>query len=166
MKNLLFHGESQLCLHTVPGSRLSQRMANCVFGVYILSVITRMKCSVISSGVDDRGMVALGRMSQLRFLYLFGPLITDLGTQHLSRLSDLRKLNLNNTRITDMTVEYLLSLSKLVQLDMMCTGISDCGAQRLTGLTALSKLDLGLTAVTRTCKTYLQKVLQNTRVYI
>ena len=74
--------------------------------------------------------------------------ITDAQLTELGKLRDLRSLYLQNTAITDQTLARMTGLSQLDSLSLYNTRISDAGLRHVAQLPSLSRLEIGLTQVT------------------
>ena len=91
---------------------------------------------------------ALGRMTELKDLYLSGPNITDETLPILQRLNKLERLNLNESVITDMGLVHLSKLANLQILHVRSTSINGIGFIYLKNLKQLQILDLTGTKTT------------------
>jgi len=92
--------------------------------------------------MDDRGLVHLDRLEDLRDLALgeFG--ITDASLSHLSSHPRLTSLSLSSTAITDQGLTNLAGLSRLEHLNLSQTRVSDEGLRHLKPLRNLLTLSL------------------------
>ena len=82
----------------------------------------------------DEDMKNIGKLNNLRRLFLPGSAITDAGAVHLKNLTRLRELDLSKTKIGDATLPYLARLKQLETLNLWGTDISDKGVKTLQGL--------------------------------
>ncbi len=74
--------------------------------------------------------------------------ITDAGAANLGKMSNLRKLWLNGTQITDAGLDAIKGLNELEYLNLYGTQVTDAGLKKLSGLKKLKKLYLWQTKVT------------------
>lgn len=71
------------------------------------------RASLVSSGIDDAGLFYIGRMVNLRTLYLQKTRVDGSGLVHLQKLPRLEVLNLSFTRIDDKAALDLLHFPAL-----------------------------------------------------
>ena len=103
---------------------------------------------VKSQSVRDDDLRHVGRLLQLRTLYLEMPLITDAGLGHLRGLHGLHRLEVRNgTGVTSDGLRHLSGMKELKFLRLSDTGIDDRALRYVAGLSSLESLDLAGTAV-------------------
>jgi hypothetical protein len=98
--------------------------------------------------VTDAGLAHF-ELSNVRWLYLDGTLITDASLPRLERSIELEWLSLNGTRITDQGLVHLKGLPSLTGLSLQNCSVSDAGIASLRGCNRLEKLWLGGSKVSR-----------------
>jgi hypothetical protein len=98
--------------------------------------------------IDDQGAEHLGRMQNLRTLWLSQTSITDASLAHVSKLSQLEWLDVSVTSIGDAGMEFLIELPHLRRLNLRYTRVGDAGLDSLSGLPQLRYLHLEGTSVT------------------
>jgi Leucine-rich repeat (LRR) protein len=84
---------------------------------------------------NDEDMEKIGKLNNLRRLFLPGSAITDAGAVHLKNLTRLRELDLSRTKIGDATLPYIAGLKRLEELNLSGTDISDKGIKLLQSMT-------------------------------
>lgn len=80
--------------------------------------------------VDD-SLKHLGKLTNLRKLWLGGMQLTEAGLAHLSKLTNLQDLRLEHTQVTDAGLVHLGTLTNLEQLWLIETQVSDAGKELL-----------------------------------
>lgn len=85
---------------------------------------------------------ALGRMTELKDLYIHGPNVTDETLLILQRLNKIERLSLDESAITDMDLAHLSKLANLHDLGIRSTSINGIGFVYLKNLKQLRTLDL------------------------
>lgn len=83
------------------------------------------------TGISDRSLTSVGRMSRLTRLDLRHTMVTDSGIRQLARLPELRSLNLCGTAVSDAAVEQLARIKGLRALYLFDTQVSEQGEARL-----------------------------------
>jgi hypothetical protein len=96
---------------------------------------------------SDRALACIGRLSRLRKLTLYGPMVTDARLANLKGLVRLKWLTLEGANVSDSGLAHLSRMSSLEVLNLDHTRISDAGLVHLTGLTNLRLLFLRGTRV-------------------
>jgi hypothetical protein len=91
---------------------------------------------------NDKLMMHISCLPDLRILHVCGPEVTDEGLQYVAGLKRLEHLSLYNTSITDAGLQHLEGLTKLQVLDLSCTKVTDAGLRHIERLTQLQKLEL------------------------
>ncbi len=84
---------------------------------------------------NDADMKSIGKLNNLRRLFLPGSAITDAGMVHLKNLPRLRELDLSKTKIGDAALPYIAGLKQLETLNLSGTDISDKGVKLLRSMT-------------------------------
>ena len=106
---------------------------------------------------NDRRILELPEMPQLRSMDLSDTQVSDTGLKELKRFPQLRVLNLNNTRATAAGMRCLKALTMLESLDIGGIGFNGkAGLAHLAHLSNLRELDLGGTGVKDTELAYLK----------
>ena len=98
--------------------------------------------------VNSELLSDVGRLVQVRSLYLAGPGITDETLSYVAHLTGLRRLSLVGTRVTGSGLRYLVGLPNLEDLDLAECPVDDSGLKYLDELRSLRVLDLTGTKVT------------------
>jgi Leucine-rich repeat (LRR) protein len=117
------------------------------------------------TAANDTSLENIGRLQDLRILFLTGTQITDAGLVHLRELTHLRSLALGRTKITDAGLAQIEKLRELDYLWLGETGISDAGLVHLRGLTRLYELGLNGTKVTPDGIRQLDEALPNCQIW-
>jgi hypothetical protein len=91
---------------------------------------------------SDKDLSHVGRLSELRVLFLDASEVTDGGLAHLDRLVKLRQLLIGSAHVTDAGLVHLKRLSNLSVLTLIDTQVTDAGLAHLKELPNLSHLDL------------------------
>lgn len=113
--------------------------------------LTELKWLFLNSPlVTDAGLVHLKELTELKTLYLNNTNVTDTGLLHLKGLTTLTALALNDTQVTDTGLVHLKDLTKLDSLYLSGTQVTDAGLVHLKDLTELDWLNLHDTQVTDT----------------
>ncbi len=100
-----------------------------------------------STLISDDTLVEIGRLTQLKELYLDHNAITDDGLKHLQGLSNLENLDLEGTDITDAGLQYLPTY-RLECSGLENTNIDDEGLKTIGKMAALTHLNLSRTDIT------------------
>ena len=96
---------------------------------------------------DDVLMVQIGRLTDVRALYLQGVSVTDAGLAHLANLRDLRTMHLRSSRITGSGLRSLVDLPKFHNLLIYATPITDGNLAHVERLSKLTNLGLKKTHI-------------------
>jgi hypothetical protein len=83
------------------------------------------------TGVTDKGIESLAKLTLLNRLHLENTSITDSATPHLSKLTQLEYLNLYGTEVSDASVNNLAKLRKLSKVFLWQTKFTEKGAESL-----------------------------------
>ncbi|MBT3638093.1 MAG: hypothetical protein HN531_14250 [Opitutae bacterium] len=83
------------------------------------------------TGVTDKGIESLGKLTLLTRLHLENTSITDAASAHLSKLKGLEYLNLYGTGVSDASVGNLAKLRKLSKVFLWQTKFTEKGAESL-----------------------------------
>ena len=83
------------------------------------------------TGVTDKGMESLGKLTMLTRLHLENTSLTDAATPHISKLKEIDYLNLYGTGVSDASVPNLAKLRKLSKVFLWQTKFSEKGAESL-----------------------------------
>lgn len=83
------------------------------------------------TGVTDKGIESLGKLTMLTRLHLENTSVTDAATPHLAKLKELEYLNLYGTGVSDASVGNLTKLRKLSKVFLWQTKFTDKGAETL-----------------------------------
>ncbi len=83
------------------------------------------------TGVTDKGIESLAKLTLLNRLHLENTSITDSATPHLSKLNKLEYLNLYGTEVSDASVSNLAKLRKLSKVFLWQTKFTEKGAESL-----------------------------------
>ena len=83
------------------------------------------------TGVTDKGIESLGKLTMLTRLHLENTSVTDAATPHLAKLNELEYLNLYGTAVSDASVGNLAKLRKLSKVFLWQTKFTDKGAEEL-----------------------------------
>jgi Leucine-rich repeat (LRR) protein len=92
---------------------------------------------------NDATLRLIGKLTNLKHLYLRGTKITDAGLAQLKNLQNLTYLNLNDNNIGDAGLDHLKDLKNLEQLALNSRQITDVGLANLRGISKLRSLWLG-----------------------
>ncbi len=130
-----------------------------------------VKVWLSETDADDEDMRIVGRLKNLRELYLIGTQLTNDGTTQLIGLSKLETLDVYNTSIGDVGVTNLCNLTSLVRLALGRTKISDAAITSLSSLPNLQELRLEGTEITDAAMPAVAKIsglrslsLENTKI--
>ena len=100
----------------------------------------------LCDGVTDLGCSQLATMTRLRALNLkkngFGRKITDEGLKALGPLTELESLNLYGNELSDEGLVHLQPLQRLQELDLSLLSLTDKGMEHLQPLQQLRQLEL------------------------
>ena len=96
-----------------------------------------------NSGLTDPDLEAVGKLPNLRMLFLQNTKITDQGLPQLSNLSELQYLNLGGTKVTSKGVGQLKGLKNLRQLFLFRTAITGDDLDKLRQLFSNTVIDAG-----------------------
>jgi internalin A len=118
-----------------------------------------------SSRPADTTLAEIGRLNQLRRLWLNDASVTDVGLANLKGLTNLSTLGLGGAQITDAGLAHLKGLPKLSSLGLNGTQVTDAGLAHLKGLTKLSYLMLDGTPVTDAGMSELKRTLPSLTIY-
>lgn len=120
-----------------------------------LEHVSRMESirEIVGIEVDlgDGGLGALGRMPNLRRLWLDKPRATPTGWSHLAAQRRLEILALQASNLTDDDLKHLAGLGRLRCLSLADSPVTDRGIVHLAGLKHVCRLDLRRTDVTNDC---------------
>ena len=83
------------------------------------------------TGVTDKGIESLGKLTMLTRLHLENTALTDAATPYISNLNELEYLNLYGTEVSDASVSNLAKLRKLSKVFLWQTKFSEKGAESL-----------------------------------
>lgn len=104
--------------------------------------------SISSEIISDRGVEQLASLSRLVSLLLHhAPNVTDACMEAVGKMTQLRELYLEDTQLTDAGIRELLELENLKVLDLTGTRISDAGVSLLANLEAVDVLSLDSTNI-------------------
>jgi len=99
-----------------------------------------------ASGLTDKGLAAIGTLTNIRELALFDPSITNTGMGSLKGLKGLRKLYLMDAeKLSDAGVAALKGFDKLEELDLSGSGLTSGAGATFKTLTALKLLAVSKT---------------------
>jgi hypothetical protein len=128
-------------------------------GVGGLSRFTNLRfLTLVRSGISDKGLVHLERMTKLSILQISGnQAISDAGLAHLSGLTKLRYVDLSDTNVTDVGLAQLSKLPNVSYLDLSRTKVSDAGLVHVKDLIRLSTLVVRGTRVTKSGASELER---------
>lgn len=115
-------------------------------------------------GLDDQGLVAVGKLADTVTLNLRDTQITDAGLVHLKGLKQLRRLHLERTSVGDEGIAHLRDLHKLEYLNLYSSKITDKGLGYLVELNNLRQLFVWETGVTVSGVEKLQEALPSLRI--
>jgi internalin A len=107
---------------------------------------------------NDKDVVHLKWMIDLRQLSLNGANVSDEGLAFLSGLTKLEVLDLCNTKISDAWREAMPELPKLSWLDVRGTKVTDLGLRRLVDLPSLKSLFISGPKITNSGLEHLGKM--------
>jgi hypothetical protein len=99
------------------------------------------------TAVSDRGLAAVGQLTDLHRLELCGTPIGDDGLKQIGGLKELQDLNLSGTKVRDAALKHLKPLTRLKELSLAGLPISDDGLAALADLPGLEYLDLSDTPI-------------------
>lgn len=120
--------------HAIQYSKLKQVQQLCMEGAG--SALPEGSHPLATKGLD-----AIARMPNLKYLDLSSQNLTDDILAALSKCNSLEVLNLSNNPITDRGIAHLRSLSNLKALKLSLTKITDEGFASLSDLKKLEELD-------------------------
>ncbi len=96
---------------------------------------------LLGTGFDDRGMVELGKLTQVKHLILDASKVSSTGFAPLGKMTSLSRLSLNEARtFDDQAAAHLASLQKLRALHLFDNQLTDAGLAPLADLTELREL--------------------------
>jgi hypothetical protein len=110
---------------------------------------------------SDTAMQSIGKLRNLKILWIMGPEITDARLEHLKNLDQLQELSLFGMQITDDGLLNLKKMTSLNKLYLASTEITDSGIIHLQELKQLEYLRLYDTRVTKSGIEQLKKKLSN-----
>ncbi|MDP6446463.1 MAG: hypothetical protein QGG36_04980 [Pirellulaceae bacterium] len=116
------------------------------------------------TGVSVEDMKLVGRLSQLRYLYLDAHPANDDGVAYLRKLEHLETLHLGQTAITDAAVSTIVQLPALTSLDISRTHVSDAAIEQLSTMTQLQTLNITMTRISEDGLQRLTKALPNCEI--
>jgi internalin A len=116
-------------------------------GLKNLRGATIQSLDLSGSKITDSGLVYIGQLHQLQWLYINDTAITDAGIEHLKNLTQLRTVFLNDDKITDAGLRHLKGLHRLERLFLDNAQITDAGLENLENLSNLQILYLNQSAV-------------------
>jgi hypothetical protein len=120
-----------------------------LYEIEALGRMTELKDLYIHGpNVTDETLLILQRLNKLERLSLDESAITDMGLVHLSKLTNLQILHVRSTNINGIGFIYLKNLKQLQILDLTGTKITDAGLEHLKMLTQLKQLVLSETEIT------------------
>jgi hypothetical protein len=130
-------------------------------GVGGLSRFTNLQfLALVRSGISDKSLVHLERMTKLRILLISGnQAISDAGVAHLRGLTKLRYVDLSDTKITDLGLAQLSKLPIVSYLDLSRTKVSDAGLVHVKDFIRLSTLVVRGTQVTESAASELARAI-------
>lgn len=105
------------------------------------------RLSLLDTNIADAGLLYVGYLRRLKWLYLGRTQTSDAGLSHLRNLDGLEELALYRTAISDAGLTHLSHLHHLRILDLEDTRISDQGLSHLETLTKLQRLGLRSTKI-------------------
>lgn len=114
--------------------------------------------------VEDRHLVLLDQVTDLKQLWLDYSLVTDAGMDHLTKLSRLRELGLSHTQLGDAGLAKLAGLRGLQRLDLRATAVTDAGLECLSGLSSLREIRLAATRATNAGIAELQRTMPELKI--
>jgi len=98
--------------------------------------------------ITDKSMKAIASLPKLETIYLDETGLTDVGLKEFAKAQALQTLWVSKTAVTDAGIAALAKLPKLSWIRMEETKITDKSLQALSGMKSLSSLGVGKTAVT------------------
>lgn len=117
-------------------------------GLRRLADVGKLETLWLWNGVNDAGLLQVGRFAELRGLYVFRTTASGEGLSHLSRLTKLESLYLDDSTVDDEVLKSLPPLPRLTSLSLKETAISDAGLAVLCDkLPVLSILDISDTQI-------------------
>lgn len=119
--------------------------------------------SLMLDQVTATDLAALGKMKQLRRLFLVGSNIDDTGMKTIAKLQNLSLLNITGTGVTDDGLKPLAQLPHLASLHIENTEITDAGLRHLESCKRLGYVDLNQTQTTKEGRNQLTHVMHSPR---
>ena len=120
-----------------------------LYEIEALGRMTELKDLYLSGpNITDETLLILQRLNKIEHLNLHESAITDMGLVHLSKLGNLRFLSVRSTSISGNGLIYLKNLKQLEILDLTGTKITDTGLEHVKILTRLKQLCLSETKIT------------------
>jgi hypothetical protein len=107
----------------------------------LVTALRRVETLHLGFNVSDDAAAALGKLSNLRHLYLENTQITDTGVSALTSFPRLRLLSLGRN-VTNDGLVHITALKSLVYVDLASTQVTDDGLSHLASLPNLTKLNL------------------------
>ncbi len=104
--------------------------------------VLRLASKSGATTVDDTGLDAVAKCTQLRVLALDYLWVANAGLTKLAALNSLTELYLANTLVDDQSIDVLVKLSQLKKLRLARTQIGDTGLARVPEFKLLEDLDL------------------------
>jgi len=103
------------------------------------------------TGITDKGLEALSKITSLESVHLAGGRYTDKGLEYLSQLKNLKRLEIpNNRKFTDEGLKYLSQLPNLEELLLSGNNLTKSGILYLAQMRSLKKLEF-LSPVSQQC---------------
>ena len=121
-----------------PNTQFDDACLDAIKDMQQLEVLDLSDCNLMS----EEKLAVLKGFGNLRFLRLWGPVITDKVVGYLRDSKSLFALSLDNAVISDAAFEHIATLSNLQELMLNGANVTDAKLEKLKDLTKLKKLEL------------------------
>lgn len=122
--------------------------------------------AVVSPNVTDAGAAHVAGLVNLDTLVLSGTQVTDAAMSHLAGLAKLEQLYLDDTAITDQALDAIAKLPTLRVLSLRNTMVTDAGLEKLSPLAGLVALHLEGTSISDAGLAHLTKLPELKALYL
>ncbi len=129
-----------------------------------LGNLTELTNLSIEFPITDAGISHLEGLSDLEFLSLEGPSVTERGLTVISAFTQLRQLTLRSFQLNDATMQRISRLNRLWSLDLQSSHFTEDGFRQLNRLPELFMLILGETKISPSVVAELKRTHPNLAV--